>query len=67
MTMLAVIFFTGAVWALGRNGKIDFNEGLVLVGLFLFWQLFHVFEVLKKMRGRDIRRGAGCFRWTWRC
>lgn len=47
LTLLAVLFFTGAVWALGRDGQISFNEGLVLVGLFLFWQCFHVFEVLK--------------------
>src|SRR4051812_23767890 len=47
LTMLAVLFFTGATWALGRDGQIDFADGLVLVGLFLFWQTFHVFEVLK--------------------
>ena len=47
LTMIAVVFFTGATWALGRDGKIDFADGLVLVGLFLFWQIFHVFEVLK--------------------
>lgn len=48
LTMTAVLFFTGATWALGRDGKIDFTDGLVLVGLFLFWQTFHVFEVLKR-------------------
>jgi len=42
-----VLFFTGAVYALGRDGRLTFNDGLVLVGLFLFWQCFHVFEVLK--------------------
>ena len=47
LTLTAALFFTGAVWALGRDGKIDFGDGLVLVGLFLFWQCFHVFEVLK--------------------
>ena len=47
LTLTAVIFFTGAVWALGRDGQLTFNDGLVLVGLFLFWQCFHVFEVLK--------------------
>ena len=47
LTLTAVLFFTGAVWALGRKGRIDFNDGLVLVGLFLFWQCFHVFDVLK--------------------
>jgi cation:H+ antiporter len=47
LTMLAALFFTGAMWALSRDGKIDFSDGLVLVGVFLFWQTFHVFEVLK--------------------
>jgi cation:H+ antiporter len=47
LTLTAVLFFTGATWALGRDGQIDFAEGLVLVGLFLFWQCFHVFDVLK--------------------
>ncbi len=47
LTLTAGLFFTGAVWALGRDGKIDFADGLVLVGLFLFWQCFHVFEVMK--------------------
>ncbi len=47
LTLTAVLFFTGAVWALARHGKLDFFDGLVLIGLFLFWQCFHVFEVLK--------------------
>src|SRR3989449_3875438 len=47
LTLTAVLFFTGAVWALGRDGRIDFDDGLVLIGLFLFWQCFHIFEVLK--------------------
>lgn len=56
LTLTAVLFFTGAVWALGRDGQINFNDGLVLVGLFLFWQCFHVFEVLKaRARGNKTR------------
>ncbi len=47
LTLTAVLFFTGAVWALGRDGKLDLGDGLVLIGLFLFWQCFHVFDVLK--------------------
>jgi len=47
LTLTAVFFFTGAVWALGHKGRLDFADGLVLVGLFLFWQCFHVFDVLK--------------------
>src|SRR5690606_15764902 len=59
LTLVAVLFFTGAVWALGRDGNLNFNDGLVLVGLFLFWQCFHVFEVLK------FSAGAGkTFTWS---
>jgi len=47
LTLMAVLFFTGTTWALGSDGRIDFFDGLVLVGLFLFWQCFHVYEVLK--------------------
>jgi cation:H+ antiporter len=47
LTLSAVLFFTGVVWALAGDGKLDFRDGLVLIGLFLFWQCFHVFEVLK--------------------
>lgn len=47
LTILAAAFFTGVVWALARDGSLEFGDGLVLVGLFLFWQCFHVFEVLK--------------------
>jgi cation:H+ antiporter len=53
LTLTAVLFFTGAVWALGRKGSLNFNDGLVLVGLFLFWQCFHVFDVLK----HNVRQG----------
>jgi cation:H+ antiporter len=59
LTLTAVLFFTGAVWAMGRKGRIDFNDGLVLVGLFLFWQCFHVFEVLKS----NVRQGKS-LGWT---
>ena len=47
LTLLAVLFFTGATWALGRDGVISQTDGMVLIGLFLFWQCIHVFDVLK--------------------
>ena len=59
LTLTAVLFFTGAVWALGRKGELNFNDGLVLVGLFLFWQCFHFFEVLKS----NVRQGKS-LGWT---
>ncbi len=57
LTLTAVFFFTGAVWALGRKGSLNFNDGLVLVGLFLFWQVIHIFEVLKA----NVRSGKSSF------
>lgn len=59
LTLAAMLFFTGAVWALGRKGSLVFNDGLVLIGLFLFWQCFHVFEVLK----HNVRQGQS-LGWT---
>lgn len=59
LTLTAVLFFTGAVWALGRDGRIGFNEGLVLVGMFFFWQCFHLFDVLK----HNVRQGR-TLGWT---
>lgn len=47
LTLTAVLFFTGAVWALAADGKIDRGDGFVLIGLFLFWQCFQIFDVLK--------------------
>lgn len=47
LTMVAVFFFTGAVWALGGDGTLDRTDGLVLIGLFLFWQCIQVIDVLK--------------------
>ncbi|MFH1982307.1 MAG: sodium:calcium symporter [Pseudomonadota bacterium] len=47
LTITAMLFFTGVTWALARDGVLDFADGLVLVAVFLFWQVFHVFDVLK--------------------
>ena len=47
LTLVALFLFTGAMWALAKDGVLDFYDGLVLIGLFLFWQVLHVFEVLK--------------------
>jgi cation:H+ antiporter len=48
LTLLAALFFSGIVWALARDGVLDFGDGLVLVGIFFFWQIYHVFDVLKQ-------------------
>jgi cation:H+ antiporter len=57
LTLCAVLFFSGATWALGADGRLDASDGLVLVGLFLFWQCFQVFDVLKHNVRQ--RRGFG--------
>jgi cation:H+ antiporter len=47
LTLTAVLFFSGAVWLLGRDGKLSQTDGIALIGLFLFWQCIQVFDVLK--------------------
>ena len=58
-TLIALFLFTGTLWALAKDGVLDFYDGLVLVGLFLFWQVLHVFEVLKD----NIRKDKS-FHWS---
>jgi cation:H+ antiporter len=58
-TLIALFLFTGTFWALAKDGVLDFYDGLVLVGLFLFWQILHVFEVLKD----NIRKNKS-FHWS---
>jgi cation:H+ antiporter len=47
LTLTAAVFFTGVTWTLGSDGRLDRRDGLVLIAVFLFWQSFHVFDVLK--------------------
>ncbi|HEX2854265.1 MAG TPA: sodium:calcium symporter [Opitutaceae bacterium] len=47
LTLVAALFFGGALWVLGRDGRLEFSDGLALVALFLFWQCIQVFDVLK--------------------
>lgn len=58
-TLLAGLFFTAFVWVMNRRGQVDFNDGLILIGLFLFWQSFHVLEVLKAHS-----RQGNLLKWT---
>lgn len=55
LTLLALIFFNLTVWVLGQDGEIDRFDGFALVGIFVFWQCFHIFEVLKE----NTRQGSG--------
>jgi cation:H+ antiporter len=58
-TLVAMGLFTGILWALSKDGVLDFYDGLVLVALFLFWQVLHVFEILKT----NVRKNRS-FHWT---
>ena len=58
-TLIALFLFTGTLWALAKDGVIDFYDGMVLVGLFLFWQILHVFEILKN----NVRKNR-TFHWS---
>jgi cation:H+ antiporter len=53
LTLLAVLLFTGVAWVLGRQGEIGFGGGLILTGLFLCWQSYHVIAVLKSNRRQN--------------
>jgi len=57
LTLIAVLVFTSAIWILGRDGRLSQNDGMILVGLFLFWQSFGLIEVLKT--NIDKRRRIG--------
>lgn len=48
LTLVALFLFTGTLWALGNDKVLSRYDGLILVGLFLFWQIMHVFEVQKE-------------------
>ena len=47
LTLFAALLFTGVTWTLAADRQLDASDGLVLIALFLFWQAFHVFDVLK--------------------
>lgn len=58
-SLVALFLFTGALWALAKDRVLDFYDGLVLVALFVFWQILHVFEILK-----DKIRKNQTFQWS---
>lgn len=47
LSLLALIFFSSAICVVSYDGAITSLDGMLLVGIFLFWQLFHVFDLLK--------------------
>lgn len=59
LTLVAVLFFTGTTWALAEDGVLGFSDGLVLVGLFIFWQSFQAYDVLKHNARERLSLGGG--------
>jgi len=47
LSILALIFFSISVLLVSKDGTISATDGMILVGIFFFWQLYHVFDVLK--------------------
>lgn len=47
LTLVAAGFFTAIMWMLGRDGTLDRGDGWTLIALFLFWQSYSVYEVLR--------------------
>ncbi|MBI2517426.1 MAG: sodium:calcium symporter [Opitutae bacterium] len=58
LTLTAVLFFTGATWLLAQDGQLSRTDGLLLIGLFLFWQSFQVYDVMKHNVQRKISFGV---------
>ena len=58
-TLIALFLFSGTLWALAKDQVLDFYDGLVLIALFVFWQILHVFEILKD----NIRKNQ-TFQWS---
>lgn len=61
LTLGAALFFAGITWALGADGTLNRNDGLALAGVFLFWQSFQVFDVLK----HNVRERRVFGAWFW--
>lgn len=47
LSIIALIFFSTCLFFVSKDGIIDFYDGMLLVAVFFFWQLYHLFDVLK--------------------
>ncbi len=56
-----MLFFSAVTWLLARDGSLHRSDGLVLIGLFLFWQLFQIFEMMKT----NIRKKLSISKWVF--
>lgn len=58
-TVVAGLFFAGAAWTLGRDGKLDAVDGGVLVGAFSFWICVQAVDAMKYAVHARRSPGAG--------
>lgn len=54
LTLVGVLFFTAVAWMMARQQAINFFDGLLLIGLFLCWQGFHIFDMITSRRRRRL-------------
>ncbi len=47
LTLIAALFFAALTWALGKDGTFSTGDGVALVASFVFWQCFHVLDVMR--------------------
>ncbi len=47
LSIIALIFFSVCILFVSKDGVINSFDGMLLVGIFVFWQLYHLFDVLK--------------------
>ena len=47
LTLVAALFFSLCLLLVSGDGVLSRSDGLLLIGLFLFWQSFHVYDVKK--------------------
>lgn len=47
LNLVAALFFSLFTWLLAADGELSKTDGFVLLGLFVFWQCFHLYDVKK--------------------
>ncbi|WP_300454859.1 hypothetical protein [Desulfobacula sp.] len=53
LSILALVFFSLSVFFVSKDGRITAADGMLLVGIFFFWQLVPMFDVLKNNTRRS--------------
>lgn len=55
LSIFATAFFGAGVLILSQDGALNQTDGFILVGIFLFWQLFNIFDVLKNKTRKSLK------------